>query len=99
MEDTTAATPKKPPQQPLDERAIEIADIADLPPIVGELHRLAALALARLITQKHIPVKTEPEPVLLDVAQASALVNLAPIALPSADQSTLAGNLLATGRR
>jgi hypothetical protein len=71
-----ATAPKKPPQQPFDERAIESADIADLPPIVGELHRLAALALARLITQKHIAEKTEPEPALLDSATAAKLVSL-----------------------
>jgi hypothetical protein len=79
IEATTA--PKKPPHQPLDERAIESANIADLPPMIGELHRLAALALARLITPTHVNKNPEPEPVLLDVNQAAALVSLSPVAL------------------
>ena len=63
----------------LDERAIESADIPELTAMYGEAQRLAALALARLFTLTHIPVKSEPEESKpLTTAEAAALVSLTP---------------------
>lgn len=64
----------------LDERTITSADAADLPSIIGELHRLSALAFARLMTPTNVSV-AQPEPTLLTVDEAAALVSLTPTSL------------------
>jgi hypothetical protein len=66
----------------LDERVIQSADPADLPTIIGELHRLSALALSRIITTPTlVTTQSETEPQLLTVPEAAALVRLSPVAL------------------
>lgn len=67
----------------MDQRTIEQAEPADLPAIIAELHRLAALALARLVTSHtcSATLSQAPEPALLTVTEAAAFVSLSPVAL------------------
>ena len=64
-----------------DERAIESAEPHELAAIVGELARRLALALASIVTPVETYKIAEPEPKLLSVSEAAALVSLTPIVL------------------
>jgi len=66
----------------VDEQRIQQAQPAELPEIFGELGRLLAITLSRIVNVPSlVSTQSEPEPVLLDAAQASKLVNLTPLAL------------------
>jgi len=61
----------------IDEQRVLTAERDDLPAIVGELARLSALALARLVTPCVIPTR-EPEPDRLLTAAVGELLKIAP---------------------